>query len=62
MQRKCRPDERVGSQIEGEKSVGGLGALPVRQTLALILQTIRKMRAIFQLLLEPVLSVMMSND
>ncbi len=34
MQSKCRP---VGSQKEGEKAVEGLGTLPARQTLALIL-------------------------
>lgn len=58
MQRKHRPEERE----EGERVPEGLGTLPLRQTLALILHTVWKMRAIFQLMLEPVLMVMMSND
>lgn len=60
---KADPVEKSGgSQKEGENVREGLGTLPVRQTLALILQTVWKIRAVFQVLLEPVLRVKMSYD
>lgn len=62
MQRKCRPSGEEWGQKEGGNVREGLGTLPVRQTLALILQTVWKIRAVFQVLLEPVLRVKMSYD
>lgn len=63
------PAERVGSQTGvrsgGEREGPGrirLVTSEVRQTLALILHTIRKIRAVFQFLLEPVVMVVMSYD
>lgn len=53
---ESRESERGGEGMEG------LSTLPLRRTLALILQAVWKMRAIFWFLPEPVLRVMMRND
>lgn len=61
MRTKCKPVVRCGESERG-KGTGGLGTSPLRQTLALIVQTLWKMRTVFLFLLEPALMVMMSHD
>lgn len=61
------PAERSGSQTGVGRGGEGPGRIrlitsEVRQTLALILHTIRKIRAVFRFLLEPVVMVVMSSD
>ena len=63
----ARPSGEIGESDGGGRGGEGPGRIrlitsEVRQTLALILHTIRKIRAVFRFLLEPVVMVVMSSD